>query len=315
MYKPKIPKSEKPDTTAYTIHHCHTIVNEPIDWYSGRDHHRILSIDPGKRNFCFRIELRDYTKGIIKMEAYEKIDLLGESVDGKVKIDYIYRNSMLILKQYEKLIVNCHVVLIERQLAINYKMVRFSQHVISNLMSMLYNNDLRTVIMEIDSTVKTQQFGIKGLGKRETKKWAIEKADQLLRARGDQASLNIIKKAKSKKDDLSDTVVQIEAVWKHFKLPVTEHFYGHIVPVPDKIPYAQNQLYYPSNSLGATIGQIRPEIPVDVNTYDIRAQPMTIDWSTLNLNNYDIRSNNISNQQVHVDLNKLDLSNLKNIIL
>src|SRR5579863_4251145 len=211
MYQQKIPKGERPDTSIYTIHHCHSTL-KPIEWYQRKDWQRVLSIDPGKRNFCFRIETWDFTKQKISMEAYEKIDLIGSeaSPGAGEHIEYINRNVISILDKYEKLIANCDLVIIERQLPINYRMVRFSQHIITYLTIKLRDNTCKTVIIEIDPRLKTQQFGIKGLDKRGVKKWAIEKANEILTLRDDQASLNIIKKAKSKKDDLSDTVVQVE---------------------------------------------------------------------------------------------------------
>lgn len=259
MYQQKVPKSEKPDTSSYTIYHCHDI-KEPVEWNIRTDYYRILSIDPGRRNFCFRIEHRDLISKIITMEAYEKIDLIGQNKDEKVVIDYIFRNVIMILEKYKIMINNCHLVIIERQLQINYRMVRFSQHIITYLMGLLRNNYNKTVIMEIAPTLKTKQFNVRGkLGKRDVKNWAIEKAKELLISRGDQASLNILNKAKSKKDDLSDTVVQIEAVFSLFGLLCTMNTTNNTI---HKINNSNTELFNPKNTIGATINNVS-------NTYNI----------------------------------------------
>lgn len=260
MYQVKVPKGEKPDSTVYTIHHCHT-TQQPIEWNSRSDYYRILSIDPGKRNFCFRIEVRDLINKKILVEAFEKIDLIGSDPDGKVRVDYIFRNTTLLLDKYYALINSSHLVIIERQLHINYKMVRFSQHIITYLMLRLRDNYNKTVIMEIDSTLKTRELSApRGLNKNEVKKWSIEKADALLRSRNDVQSLNIIRKSKTKKDDLSDTVVQIEAVFHFFGLPLTEDYY-ELINVERK-QSAQNQLFAVGNSVGVGVNQISRTINI-----------------------------------------------------
>jgi hypothetical protein len=221
MYQQKVPKSEKPDTSSCTVYHCHN-TPEPVEWHTRKDYYRIMSIDPGRRNFCFRVEHRNLVTGKITMELFRKIDMILTTHDVKVSTDVVFRNTILVLAQYHELIKDCHLIIIERQLHINYKMVRFSQHIITYLMCLLMDNALKTVILEIAPTLKTRELGaMKGLNKREVKLWAIEKADTLLRAREDMSSLDVIKKAKTKKDDLSDTVVQIEAVFHLFDLPLT----------------------------------------------------------------------------------------------
>lgn len=280
MYAPKVPKSESPDKSLYTIYHCHNTI-EPVVWNNRTDYYRIFSIDPGRRNFCFRVERRDLITGNITMELYEKIDLIGSKNDTRVIIDYVYRNVIDILEKYKNIIIGCHLVIIERQLHINYKMVRFSQHVITCLMMMLKNNSIKTVIMEISPLLKTKQFGVRGkLGKKEVKDWSIEKAHELLTSREDIRSLDILKKAKSKKDDLADTVVQIEAVFNLFELPCTQiKSSAELIVNPN-----QTQLYNPNNSIG-------------VNLHNFMNSPVHMDINQIKFN-------------FNMDLSKLDLSKL-----
>ena len=283
MYPKKTPKSQEPDKSLYTIHHCHNTL-EPIQWNTRSDYYRIMSIDPGKKNFCFRIEMRNLITKKIMTEVFEKIDLIGSQNTDRVTVDYVNRNVMLILDKYMHLILNCNIVIIERQLSINYKMVRFSQHIISYLMIRLMDNSLKTVILEIDSKLKTKQLRApKSLGAKETKLWAIEKATELLTLRNDNVSINIMNKAqKSKKDDLADTVVQIEAVFKLFGLLTTEN--GNI-PSPTKISFGSTELFNPNYSTGLTLGLINPKID---NQCITPIKKETIDIFSIKLNNIEL---------------------------
>lgn len=223
MYPKKVPKCEQPDKSWYTVHHCHDTA-EPIDWLNRKDYYDVASLDPGRRNFALRIERRNLITGKITALGYEKIDLIGKGQeDIVVHIDEFYKRVNIFLDKYLGLIKACHVVIIERQLHINYKMVRFSQHLITYLTIHLRNNANLTVILEISNKLKTYALQApKGLSDKEVKKWAVVTADELLRLRGDEPSLKVISLAKKKKDDLSDTVVQIEAVFSHVNLPTTQ---------------------------------------------------------------------------------------------
>ena len=263
MYQKKVPKSQEPDKSLYTIHHCHS-TPIPIEWNCRKDYYRVMSIDPGKKNFCFRIELRNLETGNITTEVYEKIDLIGSQPSDRVTVDYINRNAITILDRYIDLILNCHIIIIERQMQINYKMVRFSQHVITYLMIKVMNNSLKTVILEIDSKLKTKQLNApKKLGADGTKTWAIEKAYLLLKQRNDLLSINIMDKAqKSKKDDLADTVIQIEAVFSLFNLlDKSSQIYPNLHDSNNyRISFGSDQLYNPKHSIGLTLNNINHKI-------------------------------------------------------
>jgi hypothetical protein len=222
MYPKKVPKSEKPDTSWYTIHHCHDIAL-PVSWNSRTDYYDVVSIDPGRKNFAIRIERRNLITYEIKALAFEKIDLVGKDKEDSIEVvDSMYKRINDFLDKYLHLIKLCHVVIIERQLHINYKMVRFSQHIISYLTINLRNAKFFPVILEVSSKLKSHQLQApKGISDKEIKKWAISKADQLLKIRKDDYSLSVIAAAKKKKDDLSDTIVQIEAIFSLFQLQLT----------------------------------------------------------------------------------------------
>jgi hypothetical protein len=298
MYNNKVPKSQKPDSGLYTIHHCHN-TDHPVEWYLRVDETRVVSIDPGLKNFCFRIEHRNKITGIITMEAFEKIDLIGDYIDGKSLVVVLYRNSILLLEKFIDLIYNSHLVIIERQLSKNYKMVRFSQHIISYLTMRLMDNPYKTVILEIDSKLKSRQLNApKGLNAKEIKKWSIQRADVVLKIRKDQNSLNIIKKAKSKKDDLSDAINQIEAVFDHFGLPIT------IIDAPINNHIKNNYyLYNPNNS----IGNILPTIYHEYLT-PVKLDLTGIDFSKIDLNPTPVK---LDSTPVKLDLTGIDFSKIE----
>ena len=268
MYQKKTPKSQEPAKSWYTIHHCHDIP-EPKKWYENTDHIKILSVDPGRRNFCLRIENRDLKTGRIATIAFQKIDFIGENVEDTImNIDTMYIKVTTLLDNYLPEIKSCHVVIIERQLSINYKMVRLSQHVITYLIVHLRNNLLKTVIMEISSKLKSKQlYAPKGISEKEIKKWSIVKAIELLKIRKDDYAIDIINKAaKSKKDDLADTVVQIEAVFSLLGLPLTEE------PKPIKVDNLESLI------------QMKP-IAAKINLDTLPIKTLHIDTSVnLNLN-------------------------------
>ena len=144
----------------------------------------------------------------------------------------------------KKLILECHYVIIERQLAENYRAVRISQHTITYFLVQLKNSTLNPIIIELDSKVKGGQLGgAMGLSSKQLKAWAVEKAISILTMRNDSFSLDILNKIK-KKDDLADCVVQLDALCSMWKLPP----YGIINPASNpfqiivpNIPTAGNE--------------------------------------------------------------------------
>ena len=104
-------------------------------------------------------------------------------------------------------------------MSINYKSTRMFQHILSLFIHMaklnfFYYNDI--TIFDINPKLKgTILKAPKGLNYSKLKEWSIEKALEILKSRNDEYSINIINKnkgkSKSKSDDLSDTVIQMEA--------------------------------------------------------------------------------------------------------
>ena len=223
MYTKKVPKSQTPDTSWYTIHRIHD-GDYTDNWKQRKDYYYILSIDPGKRNFCIRIEYRDLLTGKIVSPVFEKIDIIGkEAEDHLMLIDSTYLKITNFLDKYIDTIKKCHIILIERQLSINYKMIRLSQHVISYMSIKLKDNPNLPVLIEVSPKLKSGRLGApKGLSPKDIKKWAVVKALELLEIREDNKSIKSIQSAKGgKKDDFADTIVQIEAFFSLLELPLT----------------------------------------------------------------------------------------------
>ena len=228
MYAQKIPKSQLPDKSQITTYYPHDTPVENRTWI--QPYYRVISIDPGISNFAFRIETRTSQPNTSenyfhpKTEVLEKISFSHHVTDEKTGMCNLYIELIRFLDSFEQWYPTIHLVIIEKQLPINYKMVRLSQHVITYFHMKLKNMELLPSILEVDPKIKTQKLGAeKGLTKPEVKKWAIRKAYELLGIRSDDVAIGIINEAmKSKKDDLADTIVQIEAVFAYYNLPLTK---------------------------------------------------------------------------------------------
>lgn len=221
----KTPKSQKEDTTPYTYYNPNSR-NLTIDpsirgWGSII---RIISIDPGTVNLCIRVEERSIDKNvkyIPKPCLYEKIHMAKEDLElSEGNENKYYFKFLEIFNKYWELFKTCHVLIMERQLPFNNKALRISQHILTYFLINMRDLPQLPMIFEINSTLKTKQLGIKGLNSYGVKNWSIEYARKILISRNDQYSLDIINKKGSKKDDLADTVTQIEAFFMHIGWPI-----------------------------------------------------------------------------------------------
>jgi len=229
----KISKKQSPDKTLCTIYYPHnktplkiekienleTLLKEK---YKKNEYIQIVSIDPGIKNYAFRIERR-YKNGWITPVVFDKW-LLEES---SIVEDFTFDNKLESLNKnllkYKEYILSSHMIIIEKQMPFNYKAVRISQHTVSFFYIVLENNNLNTIILEIDAKIKGKILGSpKNINETQLKKWAVEKAVELLEIRKDEFSLKVISYYKSKKDDLADTVCQIEALCVMLNLGKTE---------------------------------------------------------------------------------------------
>lgn len=172
---------------------------------------RILSIDPGKRNFGIRIESRNLKTHRMETLLMTDYDIM---VKGKCTINEIILNLNIFLDTKLDLIKTCNIMIVERQMPINHQAVRISQHVISYLCLHVSNNILLPGIYEIMNKCKHKILDCpNGLKRLDLKKWSVEKATEIMYEWGDQNGLLEIGKYK-KKDDIADTVCQAEALYR-----------------------------------------------------------------------------------------------------
>ena len=103
----------------------------------------------------------------------------------------------------------------------NYKATRIAQHTLTFFMIQLKNLPQLPMIFEIDSKLKGKELDApKTLNKNGLKEWAVQIATQLLKQRNDNKGLDILY-SNRKKDDLADTLCQIEAFFSYFGWPLT----------------------------------------------------------------------------------------------
>ena len=229
MYQRKTPKSQQPYKSDYIGHNPHTISITEQKW---PDRIRIISIDPGVTHYAIRVEERNIKHNdVIKTLHFDKVGLKKDeqnlSIDNVCPVYSFIENY---LDKYLELFKTCHMVIIEKQLPVNYKAVRMSQHSLTYFMIHLKNiYPNLPLIFEVKPQLKGRELGVPpNLNERGLKLWAVEKARELLHDRADYDGLEVlnrkdpITKRKEKKDDLSDTVCQIEAVCNIFGWPLTQ---------------------------------------------------------------------------------------------
>jgi len=215
MWNTKTPKGELPEKTLYSLHYPHSLPKENRNW--NQDYRQIVSIDPGKKNYAFRIERR-YDDGRIIPIVFDKTAIETISIVDDTAVVDTYKVLTEFLDKYKQFYDNCHYVIIEKQLAVNYKAVRISQHTISYFTFRLFNKPLLPPIIEVDSKLKGKMLEApKGMGDGQLKVWAVTRAREMFEARNDQFSLGVLDHFKSKQDDLSDTACQIEAFFIYLK--------------------------------------------------------------------------------------------------
>lgn len=176
-----------------------TMLYNPISQWN--DNIIAVSIDPGKKNLAIRIEQR------LTNQQCVPVTLLMQRVNFHNVDKYqTYLNIKNYFESLHEYLQYASLFVIEKQLAINYDILRISQHIITLIMCYYPNS----MIMEIDPKEKSKLFNIKHLNSKGLKKWSVETTIQLMINRNDNVAQQIIKSEK-KKDDLCDTVLQLEA--------------------------------------------------------------------------------------------------------
>lgn len=199
---------------------------------------QVISIDPAIKHFAIRIEI--WFKNKITPVYFNKLDFSiikghenekGECVVSPIVLSQI-SDLLDALAPYTQ---NTKLIGIERQMPVNTRATRIYQHVLTYFLSFarvgFFNYPI--MILDINAHLKTRILGYcdKNIN---VKVWGIGVALELLQLRDDYESIKIINyhkgKAKTKGDDLADTVIQIEALVKLWK----KMFYERtIIPTQD----------------------------------------------------------------------------------
>jgi len=163
----------------------------------------ICSIDPGWKNFAIRIEERELRDNL------DCCTIFADNVkfDSTFDTDYcaIFDEISEYLDKINAQLSECDIVLMERQMECNYKMVRVSQHILSYFRF----NYPNTSFVELTPKYKTRkQCKFAHLNKSGIKKWAICYARELSKRRSDTVAVELLKSKKA--DDYADTIVQID---------------------------------------------------------------------------------------------------------
>jgi hypothetical protein len=220
MFEKKTLKSEEETKNPITLH-LKTSYPE-VYWYQG--YINVVSIDPGITNLGFRMETR-YADGRV-ITNYMARHCFSQDITIDGYYNSLYLDVFKWFNQFKDYFMNSHVFIVERQLPENYQSVRLSQHIICYLMTVLVSSKLEPLLAEIDSKAKYKYLGApSGFNRTALKQWGTETAISILEQRNDTYGLSIIAGSRSirgqkKHDDVSDTIIQIEAFWKLFPIPM-----------------------------------------------------------------------------------------------
>uniref|UniRef100_A0A6C0KTG2 Mitochondrial resolvase Ydc2 catalytic domain-containing protein n=1 Tax=viral metagenome TaxID=1070528 RepID=A0A6C0KTG2_9ZZZZ len=207
----------------------------------------VISFDIGKCNFAFYIEEFDEKKfedikNIPKIKRfnsdgtpteefanilseiylngntilYKNLDLTKDSKKEKYLDQKVCLNMITELDKHKDKIDKCSVVIIEQQMSFqntrNTMAIKLAQNCASYF---LHRYGMDKELIEFPAYHKTQVLGApkkggKAMSKPERKKWATEKAIEIIMERGESETLEEIS-GKKKKDDLADVLIQLQS--------------------------------------------------------------------------------------------------------
>lgn len=173
-----------------------------------RDYLQIISIDPAIGNYAIRIERR--YSDIVETGFFEKFNFSDPLVEKSTEL------LTLVLQRLEKHIINCDLVLVEKQMSINYKATRIAQNTLTEIRRMVKDNERRTRIFELSPKIKN--LILKKKKGENHKALSVKRAREILEKRKDTTALSILNNNRKKQDDLCDTICQLEGMLIELKL-------------------------------------------------------------------------------------------------
>lgn len=217
--KAKIPKSEDEPKTPYNTYWFHSISRlESQSKIQQRDYIKIVSIDPASKTYSIRTEARFYDGRVIPIV----FDLWDIRTSPNVDPDHPDENRANLfrkLDEIKKYIIDVDIVLIERQIPLNVKSRNMMCATIDYFGLLLRDSPRYPIILDIDPKLKGRMLSAGRLSKVELKQWATCKSREILKLNKDEWSLQRLEEHK-KKDDLADTIVQIEGYLIYIQSPL-----------------------------------------------------------------------------------------------
>lgn len=214
--KPKKKAAPKPKPLPYNIVEC-SPSTPTLEALRSRAWLTIISVDPGKKNLGFRIERRyvdpDNPTYYKKVETVVTDRILTRYQTEPSGLVHTYGDINRYLDIHRTLYGSCDILIVEQQLSVaRREIIQIQQHVISYFMLVAPH----LLIVEVNSHLKGQMLGFPG---GDLKKWSIEVGTAMMYRRQDTLGLAALQRYKSKLDDLTDTLIQIEAVCRQLGLP------------------------------------------------------------------------------------------------
>lgn len=224
MFPKKALKSEKESKALCNIMFPHDIdypINHLVNLFKFQNT-ITCSVDPGTKNYAIRIANRNNCTRQSTTIYYNRweLDSTVGTDDPDVEIECTYSSLSNKLIKIIDLLEQVDILIIERQLPINYNSTRVMQHTIACFEHVFRQNKTKRypIICTVAPHLKGRMLGApRGLPKPELKKWSVEITYDILRDNGDDWALRRLDNER-KKDDLADVVTQYEAFCLYFGL-------------------------------------------------------------------------------------------------
>jgi hypothetical protein len=188
------PISQDMATPFYYVHSAHG-----LDTLLGKDVITILSVDPARDNYAFRIERRYVRGSTVETLAFERVGFLTGQA--------IYSDVIKFLDSYYYAEVD--LVLVEKQPGLSAVIDNVATITLTYFI--LLSKSRPMVVISVNSKLKKTILGRDKLTSRQLKARSVAKAHALLTRYKDEKGLSIMRRYTDKEDDLADTVCQIEA--------------------------------------------------------------------------------------------------------
>jgi hypothetical protein len=197
-------KDNQPYLVIHPIHATKVLLSYPMI---------MASIDVGTKNFAIRIEYRhNYHETVPLWFDVNNFGQLGINRLTPYAMDGIidYLSSIPVLKHAD-------IILIEKQVSMNTVCLQVESLLYGYFIKQIKDDVIKSSCMLVAVNSKLKGWMLqapKSLTSKELKKWATDKAINILAKRDEDWSLSVIQ-SHGKKDDLCDTIVQLEAflIW------------------------------------------------------------------------------------------------------